>query len=600
MDIKDYFVASESRQAGVIHGLDGHVVVIHKASGRAYYGMEGDPVYENDTLVTLVDSRCRLRFLSEDVVTMASDAHFTVESSYDQKDEGRKGSVFSLMKGKAMFYALRLFKYRESRMTVNTPTAVVGVRGTKFGAEVYWLDEKRTSGPGVRVADLGREIGPYLAQVGPGPGPGPGPGRIMTDCFSEDGYLDVNGKTVGPGEMFRGELGRVIPTPPQYAANFQAQTEVRKDDRKSGGAGGAEGGKASRAIPQVGTLAGMPLLSPVPPPPEKNLDQISQEQGNKTITDQTQGTNMLKDKVLAQDGKVAGEGSFIAAMITDGDKDGLAFVLGGRNPMYFSSLVNPLNDSSGLESHTAYENAHPENSDFKMVVQETGGSMEAQVNYFTMDHPVSTSLALHTFTYSKIGSYTDAKGSEYLSWGVWSDSTAPVGKIREDDASPGGAYFAAKGMIWHVEGDLTHPDYLDLLRKQNAVFSYSGSAVGVYAQSATSAEVQILGGTFSCQVNFGSRQVSNFNIDTSASGSYRVNLQGGSGSINEKGSFSISGSTFGADSSINGQPIAAGSTGANGAIFGAKAEGTAGTWYARGSGSPGADYWATGEFHGRR
>lgn len=90
-EIKDYFVPSESRQAGVIHGLDGHVVVIHKASGQAYFGVERDPIHENDTLVTLADSRCRLRFLSEDLVTMASDAHFTVESSYDQKEEGKKG-----------------------------------------------------------------------------------------------------------------------------------------------------------------------------------------------------------------------------------------------------------------------------------------------------------------------------------------------------------------------------------------------------------------------------------------------------------------------------------------------------------------------------
>ena len=70
MEIKDYFVPSPSfKGVGVIHALNGHVVVIHKATGTAYFGREGDRVYENDSLTSLADSRCRIKFFQEVIHT---------------------------------------------------------------------------------------------------------------------------------------------------------------------------------------------------------------------------------------------------------------------------------------------------------------------------------------------------------------------------------------------------------------------------------------------------------------------------------------------------------------------------------------------------
>ena len=163
--IQENYVSSPFRRTGVIHALKGSVVVIHRATKEAYFGKEGDYVHENDTLRTLTESRCRIRFLNEDVITMGPDTDFTLEEYQDQKEEGMKSSLFSMVKGKAMFYAMRLFSYKESRFRVKTPTAVVGVRGTKFGVHVF-LEEEMMSNIGLRLADKGRKIGPYLAQAG--------------------------------------------------------------------------------------------------------------------------------------------------------------------------------------------------------------------------------------------------------------------------------------------------------------------------------------------------------------------------------------------------------------------------------------------------
>jgi hypothetical protein len=239
IEIKDFFVPCLAKHVGVVHALQGHVVVIHRGTNEAYFGREGDPIYENDSLTTLGNSRCRIKFYNEDVVTMAPETNFGVDGFEDQRREGRKRSFFSMLKGKAMFYALRLFKYRETRFKVKTPTAIVGVRGTKFGAHVYWVDGEKASGAGIQVADRGNELGVYLAQLGPA-----GARKSYTDCFAEDGYLDVNGKRVGPGEMYRGESGMIIPTPPDVLKAFRRETEVKEEkaEEEGGEAGGGDNG----------------------------------------------------------------------------------------------------------------------------------------------------------------------------------------------------------------------------------------------------------------------------------------------------------------------------------------------------------------------
>ena len=82
LDIKDYFISSTQKKVGVIHALSGTVVVRHRGTGEVYFGREGDTIFENDALNTLSGSRCRVRFLDEDVVTMAADTEFAAGKIY--------------------------------------------------------------------------------------------------------------------------------------------------------------------------------------------------------------------------------------------------------------------------------------------------------------------------------------------------------------------------------------------------------------------------------------------------------------------------------------------------------------------------------------
>ncbi|MCF8061579.1 MAG: FecR family protein [Deltaproteobacteria bacterium] len=233
--IQEEYTPTSFKMAGTIHSLEGNVVVLHRSTREAYLGSEGDPVHENDEFYTLPDTRCRLRFTNEDVVSLAPETRFSVDDYTAQEGTGEKTSVFGMVKGKAMFYAMRLFRFKKMRFQVKTPTAVMGVRGTKFGAHVYYVDEKTADSGGIRVADSGRSLGPYLAQAGPG-------GTPVTVAACGDGSVVVNGITLGPGWTYNSMTGAVTYDPDILAGIQQSAGGPGGGGGAGAGAGGGDEG----------------------------------------------------------------------------------------------------------------------------------------------------------------------------------------------------------------------------------------------------------------------------------------------------------------------------------------------------------------------
>jgi hypothetical protein len=134
--IKDAFIPRTGKEAGVIQTVVGHAVVVHEDMRQAYFAAPGDKLFEKDILFTLKKSRCRFRMHNEDVVTLGETTRLEITAFADDRTTQEKRSSFGMAKGKAMFYTLRLFKHKGASMDVKTPTAVAGVRGTKFGVDV--------------------------------------------------------------------------------------------------------------------------------------------------------------------------------------------------------------------------------------------------------------------------------------------------------------------------------------------------------------------------------------------------------------------------------------------------------------------------------
>ena len=578
--IRDHPLPSSGKKAGLFHALWGRVIVVHGEAEEGYTAKEGHVVYTGDMIYTLKGARCRVRLLTGDIVDIASNTRFGIDQLLDEEEKGKKTSVLSLLKGKAMFYALRLFKYRSMRFTVKTPTAVAGVRGTKFGIHVYSRDE---AGPrvsrGVRVASLDRIAGVDTAVNTP----------LFTDCFSEDGTLDVNGKPVPPGRMYRGMDDRVIPTPPGYVRDFESSTRVQEgppsDATAPGGAKeggtdtqGGDGEKDDESLPVAdsGGAEAAPDLT------DTLTDTTQQQTGSAA----EEGEGDLTGDI--SEGKAGDWVSGIALLLVD--SGGQAYNQAGtKGPMYRTPGLKVM-ETIGSGTQVAYEAGHANDIAYLLTATENETSSELVVDYLDWHRGVGDMTAgiNQDFRYFQGGQYSDGSGRAYLEWGWWEDTTAPANGLIGFDGTD--SYYAAARKIWSVEGVQTHPDYIDYLHQQGAVYDYSGGAKGIYGSSAGPGATPELSGTFSCQIDFGNRQISNLDIAVNGGG-VNVHLNGG-GTIEPDGTFGVTNMT----GTIAGSPVNPMATLATGACFGSKAGGVAGLWNAH----DGGDKWATGEFHGER
>lgn len=526
---RDHFIPCSEKKVGVIHALEGKIIVIHVATEEAYFGMAGDPVHEKDTLITLSQSKCRIRFVDEDVVTMASGTEFSVESFEDQREEGRKSSLFRMLKGRAMFYAMRLFRYKDTRFAVATPTNTIGVRGTKFGAHVYYLNEG-TADRGVRVADGRNEISPYLAQADPG--------RSFTDCFSEDGVLDVDGRAVPPGQMFNGRTGQVIPTPPDVIRSFQQATEIRTEGAKgeappTGEAPKTEG-ETSQSRPPMAVTGTAPAIADI----QANITTVVQVQTG-------QKTENPPDPAPPRDI------GYFAAMLTN----------------YTGSFLQDV--FVQFEDHRRYD---IDTATGKGLYDDSW-SIEGRPNFGA--EPLLSHIYLGTAGDSgDLGatrpiSHASLGSNSYMDWGYWTMST-PV--------NAGADQYYINNKAYYVLGQAT--ENLDRLKNLGEV-AYSGSAWGTYWAAAGGTD---LSGAFSTKVNLNNGAVSEFTMELKDTlGGTKAKILNASGTVygyanpgnNNCGHFDInpaSGTWALNNSSANLKNAA------QGALYGPNAEHIGGVW----------------------
>jgi hypothetical protein len=496
LDVKDYFVPSVSREAGVLHAQNGHVVVVHRASGAAYFGKPGDKIYENDELNTLEDSRCRIRFYTDDVVNMAPDTRFAVESFEDRRADRKKESFFSMVKGKAMFYALRLFRYKDTRFKVKTPTAVVGVRGTKFGLDVFWQDEGRKArSDGIQVADSGRGFEAYLAQAG-------AQGRRSgTVAACGDGELDLTDPVTGK------VLTRVSPN-----EHFNTATQMKGYDRQNrilNGIANAsmvrEEGEGEPREPTDGAVEGE--------------GPVGDDTG---LPDTTLLAGTLTDIALQQTGETS-HGEICPYLVgTD------SYPLYG----YFSALLlrQDWSIKDAISSFTLQQ-LDPTHAAMGYGAESTNHQVEANG-----DDPTWAEVSLAMAPSS--GPIRVDEGPvvgllNYLQWGYDLVSTEVF--------FAGGENLQFVQKAWWLEGYPTSPTELAAM---SGNYSYSGDVDGTYYNLSGTVDIS---GTYSCDVHFGSSYVENFVLEASGGGNTVNFTQAGIAEIDTLGQFGSDPTNFPTD-----------------------------------------------------
>ena len=568
--VQDRFLPAGTREVGLLQTVAAHVVVARNDFSQAYFAANGDKLYEKDVIFTLKASKCRIKLHNDDIITLGDNSRLAVKEVAGTRDTAEKKSALSLARGKAMFYAIRLLKHTGLTMEVESPTAVVGVRGTKFGVEVALEGDKAMGSLPLLLADNSENWGRYLlAQAGGSPG-------VTTTVHGFDGSVSVTATATGTTtSVAAGQsltvtpvgFGELMPTPPAVSRSFQTQTNVPPPAAGSGsGQATAEGGGASQApagggqsaaagddggaAPVSRAAAAARTDDPIgvretvnlpdpkeinpPPKPEVKVDPIPDPKTN------TSGNHV----------------GYFAAMLTNATAGALEEVFVSRNRydgdsgIWARGIKSPEQDHIRAQGNGQQFDASPS---LKWVTFQSGAKSSGDL---ADGYPISS---------------TTLTRRPYMEWGF---ATVP----RSFPAD--GSDYVIDNRIYWIFGQSTPAATLTGF---TGTASYSGKAFGTFWSATGGINME---GLFKCDVTFaaGSNQVTNFLVsvhDTSAQASTPAGglpvhafIEGASGTIGPDGHFTIDPAT--GTWTLNGTTPDQKS--AVGSLYGATATSMGGVW----------------------
>jgi hypothetical protein len=540
--VRGAFIPSAGKPAGVVQSVVGHVVVAREGMREAYYSAAGDRLYERDTLFTLKGSRCRFRLNGEDVVTMGEGTKISISAFSVDKARGTKSSALKMSNGKAMFYAMKLFRYKGAAMTVETGTAVVGVRGTKWGVEIIEPDEKPTASRPLLVADLSDTGFRHLAQLSRP--------NIQTNVYTFEGQIQITSTITGQTTTLSGGqglnagvtgLGAPFQTPPGVAQQFNADTSAPGGNSGTSSSGTTTTGSTTATGNGGGTTA----------TPETST--VAQDQ---TTNDASKNTPSESKSHYG----------YFAGMLFN-DCDGPCFrnfSVSTTMQNFQSTAISGEDPFSGEHSVTADGSSDYLNPTLKTVTVIIGATP-------------TTWTGSRTITHTGIGS------NEYMEWGSWIQADPMVigyGNYAYDTKGLDSYDRNTRG--YYVHGTNTSDAQMAALKAADVTATYSGSAYGTYWKYNRGGGVDMTG-TFSADVNFNPVEaypITNFNMSVQNSSLGKsVSITGASGSFTGSSSqFNLTGGTV----AITDGSYATHKT--YGSVYGPNGEAIGGVWAVQGGG----------------
>lgn len=120
------------------------VATIQKLSGTATVVRQGQTIpatmgleiWENDTLRTGPDGSIGLVFNDETLLSLGPESVFVIDEFVFTPREGKFSIVFRMLKGTAAYLSGLISKLAPESAHFKTPTASIGIRGTKFVVKV--------------------------------------------------------------------------------------------------------------------------------------------------------------------------------------------------------------------------------------------------------------------------------------------------------------------------------------------------------------------------------------------------------------------------------------------------------------------------------
>ena len=574
--IHDTFMASDAEEIGTIQTVVGDVVVFHGDNNTAYIAADGDPLFKRDIIFTLADSRCRIQFTTEDLITMGDNSRIGIEAFIDDAELGNKSSIISILRGKAMFYVFRLLKYQDISSLVNTPTAVIGVRGTKFGTEVRLTEGLRADREPIYLADASGNN--YLAQQQTSSP------RIETLIHCFEGTLEVFSPADGITQLVdRGQslevtslgAGDLQITPPEVAQQFLLETEVaapQSEEPEEESDQEANDSNKSKKDSQG----------------KKDSSQAKDQE--QTVTDAITASNdaVQNQNTLTAEQDVIDQGEaigYLSAMLTR-IKDGIK----SFQHLYISDTRQDFEVGNKVKARDKFP---AENSGTLLfLIAEDSDDTEAQAedqrnpNLTSVD--VENGNGVETITGSFPIIEQMLNNDEFMEWGYWTQTDIMT--------SPSGGEYLVDHRGYYINGRVTTDTEMSDLISNQMKADYTGSAHGTYWTEDGGTNMT---GSFKAHVDFAQKSVSEFGVSVSGD-DHSVTISGASGAFTGNSSqFTIDPNTPGSVWQIDGQDALDTKKEAYGSVYGPQGEKVGGVWKLDAPSGDGEAH-ATGIFEGSR
>lgn len=155
-------------KVGSAAAVEGKAEVLHQGTTEWAPLAAGDPVFVGDQVRTQADSKLKLVFREDSVLSLAANSTLAVT---EQTVAPAPASSFSLMLGTLKAIVTERYSEPRARFEVQTPTAVAGVRGTGFIAS-YDSTQDETLVVGLydttHVRSTSDAKGAHAVDLGPG------------------------------------------------------------------------------------------------------------------------------------------------------------------------------------------------------------------------------------------------------------------------------------------------------------------------------------------------------------------------------------------------------------------------------------------------
>jgi len=146
-------IGENKKPVGSVVSWMNDVIIYPADNGKKRPVMSMEPLFVGDTVVTGTRSKAKLLMKDDSIISIAPQSRIVIKD-YEFSEKGRKRvSLLKILSGKARGVVNRFFSKKNSIFEIETPTAVVGVKGTDFiistnstSTEVYTISGKVTAG----------------------------------------------------------------------------------------------------------------------------------------------------------------------------------------------------------------------------------------------------------------------------------------------------------------------------------------------------------------------------------------------------------------------------------------------------------------------